>query len=193
MKLCVFLHGLGDTPAGWAALKMQMPAIEWVFPAAPISSVTINGGAQMTSWFDVLDWPIGLSARNDVEGMKESVALIHKELEGLEARGVPASAIVLGGFSQGGAVAMSAAFSYKSRLAGCICLSGWLFEQDIQGGPPVFWGHGQFDNIVLPEQQEAGVEILKKAGIDVTSKAYPTTHSSHPDEIADMAAFLHKL
>ena len=53
----VFLHGLGDTPAGWADLQQQLPQskprlkdISYVFPAAPTISLTINGGAEMPGW-----------------------------------------------------------------------------------------------------------------------------------------------
>ena len=43
----IFLHGLGDTPAGWSDLKHQLarfdarlksPEIEWTFPAARSSA-----------------------------------------------------------------------------------------------------------------------------------------------------------
>ena len=58
----IFLHGLGDTPAGWSDLKHQLarfdarlksPEIEWTFPAAPTIPITINGGATMPGWFDL--------------------------------------------------------------------------------------------------------------------------------------------
>ena len=54
----VFLHGLGDTPAGWSSLEKALPSIKpklggikYCFPAAPIIPITINGGMQMPGWF----------------------------------------------------------------------------------------------------------------------------------------------
>lgn len=47
----IFLHGLGDTPAGWSILQFQLPKlfprlanIEYVFPPAPTIPISINGG-----------------------------------------------------------------------------------------------------------------------------------------------------
>lgn len=49
----VFLHGLGDTPAGWSSLEDQLPQIRpelanvrYEFPAAPTIPITINGGGK---------------------------------------------------------------------------------------------------------------------------------------------------
>eukprot|EP00956_Cyclotella_meneghiniana_P006170 scaffold8062_cov71-Cyclotella_meneghiniana.AAC.10 len=72
----IFLHGLGDTPAGWSSLQRQLPSIRpklgvdvhYIFPPAPTISLTINGGMQMSGWFDLYDWPIGVNARDDREG-----------------------------------------------------------------------------------------------------------------------------
>ena len=59
------MHGLGDTPSGWASLERQLPALLrsesrepaekllFRFPAAPKAPVTISNGAVQTSWFDL--------------------------------------------------------------------------------------------------------------------------------------------
>lgn len=53
----IFLHGLGDTPAGWSSLQFSLPQLqprlsqlEFVFPPAPIIPISINGGATMPGW-----------------------------------------------------------------------------------------------------------------------------------------------
>ena len=196
------MHGLGDSPAGWSELKGSIGAelpfaseCEWRFPSAPIAPVSINGGQRMTSWFDILDWPIDLAARDDREGMAASVAATLKLVDELVADGVPASRIVVGGFSQGGAVALQAGFGAQHKLGGIVCLSGWLFHRDefatgANGATPVFWGHGSQDPVVLPEQQEEGARVLRAKGAQVTAKSYPVGHSSHPEEMSDLVAFL---
>ena len=55
-KLIVFLHGLGDTGAGWRFLRheLQLPSqVSYATPDAPVSAVTCNGGYKMTSWMDL--------------------------------------------------------------------------------------------------------------------------------------------
>ena len=79
-------------------------------------------------------------------------------------------------------------------------LSGWLTLKDeltvteeVAKATPLYWGHGQFDDKVLFEQQAHGVEKLSAAGVDVTHGSYPVGHSSHPEEIEAMAEFIEKV
>lgn len=206
----IFLHGLGDTPAGWSSLEQMLPSIKprlenvkYVFPPAPIIPITINGGAEMPGWFDVLDWPIGLSARDDKDGTLASVQQIKEEITRLETDGISRNRIVVGGFSQGGAIALLAAYrdgdDDQPPLGGCASLSGWLTlrdELDVSEESkqtPLFWGHGKFDDKVLFEQQGHGVKLLQDQGVSVQAASYPVGHSSHPDEIDAFATFLDNL
>lgn len=203
----IFLHGLGDGPSGWSSLEQMLPSIKprlsnlkYVFPPAPIIPISINGGERMPGWFDVLDWPIGLSARDDKDGNLAAVAQIQKEVERLEKEGIARNRIVVGGFSQGGAIAILTAYRNEQEpLAGCAALSGWLTLgdelkiSDNAKKTPLFWGHGQFDDKVLFEQQAHGVKLLEEQGVAVQAKSYPVGHSSHPDEMDAFANFLDNL
>jgi lysophospholipase-2 len=203
----IFLHGLGDTPAGWSSLQQQLPQlrprlkdVRYVFPPAPTTQITINGGMSMPGWFDLYDWPIGVDARDDRNGILSSVSQIEEQVAILEKDGIPKSRIVLGGFSQGGAVALLAAYrSSKEAYAGCVCLSAWLTlagDLSVEAGAkatPLFWGHGAYDDKVLFEQQAFGVEKLKSQGVDVSASNYPVGHSADPEEIQAMADFIDKV
>jgi lysophospholipase II len=204
----IFLHGLGDSPAGWSSLEQMLPKIKprlsnvkYVFPAAPTIPISINGNAVMPGWFDILDWPIGLSARDDKDGMLQAVDQIEREITKLEEEGFTRNRIVVGGFSQGGAIALLTAYknTVQPSLAGCICLSGWLtLREEFRSSndiprPPLFWGHGEYDDKVLFEQQDHGVKILRNLGVDVIAKSYPMGHSSDPTEINELAGYLDNL
>ena len=202
----VFMHGLGDTPAGWSDLKQQLarfdarlksPEIEWTFPAAPIIPLTINDGATMPGWFDLFDWPIGPDAKDDRARVLEGVEAVRKQIAKLEASGVPPERIVVGGFSQGGAVALNAAYRHDKKLGACVALSGWLtLKEDFAGdlGPaastPLFWGHGVQDDKVLFPLQKIGVGLLTQRGVKVDASQYPMGHDAHPDEMAKLAKFV---
>ncbi|KAL7524325.1 hypothetical protein ACHAWF_000900 [Thalassiosira exigua] len=176
--------------------------VHYVFPPAPTIGITINGGMEMPGWFDLFDWPIGISARDDRDGKLAAAQQIESTVEKLEREmGIPASRIVVGGFSQGGAVALLTAYHRRTKgkepFAGCVCLSGWLTMKDelavtpeVAKGTPLFWGHGQWDDKVLFEQQAHGVEKLRSLGVDVTDSSYPVGHSSHPKEVEAMAEFI---
>lgn len=52
--------------------------------------------------------------------------LVFKLIEEEEEKGIPSNRIVLGGFSQGGALAVYSALRYEKPLAGVVALSCWL-------------------------------------------------------------------
>jgi predicted esterase len=158
----------------------------------------------MTGWFDLYDWPIGISAKDDREGKLAAVQLIDETVERLEKdMGIHPSRVVVGGFSQGGAVALLAAYRRrqgKVPLAGCVCLSGWLtlkddlsVSEEVAKATPLFWGHGQWDDKVLFEQQAHGVEKLRDLGVDVMDLSFAMGHESRPKEMVAMAEFLEKV
>ena len=56
----IFLHGLGDSPDGWASLAEALPNlrpslasldITYVFPPAQMVGITVNGGEKMPGGF----------------------------------------------------------------------------------------------------------------------------------------------
>lgn len=61
-----------------------------------------------------------------VVGIKRAAKLIHSMIEKEINGGIPAERILLGGFSQGGALALYSAFTFTQRIAGVIALSCWL-------------------------------------------------------------------
>lgn len=214
----IFLHGLGDTPAGWSSIEQVLPSIrpslagnvKYCFPAAPMTSITINGGMQMPGWFDLYDWPIAVGSKDDEEGLLRSVLQIEEAVERVrQEEGIPRSKIVVGGFSQGGAAALLAAYRGKGKgeeegegsssepYAGCVGLSAWLTLPDSLDVPkeaaeltPLLWCHGRYDDKVLFEQQAFGVDKLREAGVKVIDSAYDMGHESHPEEMVAFASFL---
>ena len=76
--------------------------------------------------FDLYDWPIGVGSKDDKKGLLEGIESIQKEVTKLNQQGIPSDKIVLGGFSQGGAVALLATYyKTKTKYAGCAGLSAW--------------------------------------------------------------------
>ena len=122
---------------------------------------------------------------------------IEKEVSKLKDEGIPASKIVVGGFSQGGAVALLAAYRRDGEAyAGCAGLSAWLtLPEELKVSETVkqtllFWGHGKYDDKVLFEQQKFGVDKLRAQGVIVSDSSYDMGHSSHPDEMKAFADFV---
>lgn len=140
---------------------------------------------------------MGVGVQDDKEGKLKAVEQVEAAVQKLEAKGIPRSRIVVGGFSQGGAIALLSAYYHGNRppFGACVTLSGWLtLTQELNmkhaTSTPVFWGHGKYDDKVLFEQQAHGVKILKEAGVKVQDREYPIGHESDPQELEDMAQFL---
>jgi len=115
--------------------------------------------------------------------------------------GTPPEQIVVGGFSQGGAVALGSVLSYPKTLGGSVCWSGWMVGalngnfakkvHEANKATPVFWGHGAADGVVTPENQTVGVPLLKDNGNPVTVGTYPgMAHSACEKETDALADFL---
>jgi phospholipase/carboxylesterase len=196
----IWLHGLGadgyDFDPIVPALRLPGgPEIRYVFPHAPIRPVTINGGAEMRAWYDIVALQRG--AREDEEGIRESgealAALVRREAE----RGIPSDRVVLAGFSQGGAIALHAGLRHPEKLAGIIALSTYLPLRHADGefhpanrATPVFMGHGSLDPVIpaLLGQESAG--FLAARGYDVSFKSYVMPHSVCPEEIEDIRGWM---
>ena len=130
----LWLHGLGADGHDFAPIVPELarpgwPALRFVFPHAPVRPVTINNGMRMRAWYDIRNFSaeeLGGGDRADSAGVLESVvqveALVAREGE----RGVPPERIVLAGFSQGGAIALSAGLRRVQPLAGIVALSTYL-------------------------------------------------------------------
>src|SRR3989442_1488658 len=119
----IWLHGLGadghDFEPIVPELELAKP-VRFVFPHAPVRPVTINQGMRMRAWYDIFQFGGGAE---DEKGIRESQGLI---VALIKQQPVPAGAIVLAGFSQGGAIVLQTALRYPERLAGVIALSSYL-------------------------------------------------------------------
>ena len=62
----------------------------------------------------------------DEQGMMSTVQRIYTLVEDEIRTGIPASRILLGGFSQGGAMSILAAIMSRWEIGGTVSMSGWM-------------------------------------------------------------------
>jgi phospholipase/carboxylesterase len=161
--------------------------------------VTINGGAVMRAWYDIVG--AELVRREDEKGIRTSQrqveALIAREVE----RGTAPSRIVLAGFSQGGAIALQVGLRQNDPLAAIVALSCYLPLADsfaterasASAKVPIFMGHGTSDPIVPLARGIASRDALTAAGHKVEWHQYAMPHSVNEQEIRDIAQFLKRV
>lgn len=61
-----------------------------------------------------------------IVGIKQAAQQVHSMIEAEIKAGISACNILVGGFSQGGALALYSALTYPQKLAGVVALSCWM-------------------------------------------------------------------
>ena len=196
----IWLHGLGadryDFLPVAEALQETLLGTRFVLPQAPHRPVTINGGYEMPSWYDILAMSPARAINR--EQLEESSQRIVNLIDVQRAIGIDASRIFLAGFSQGGAVVLHTAFlKWQGPLGGVLALSTYAptFGDELelsasQQRIPVLSLHGQYDDVVQNSMGRSAYEHLKQRGVTVTWQEYPMGHEVLPEEIRDIGVWL---
>jgi phospholipase/carboxylesterase len=197
----IWLHGLGADGHDFAPIvpELGLPAgmsVRFIFPHAPLLPVTINNGYVMPAWYDVRS--LDLRQTEDEAGIRASQQQVEVLIQLEESRGIPASRIVLAGFSQGGAIALHTGLRHEAPLAGVLALSTYLplpHTLDTEASPtnahlPIFMAHGTVDSVIPVEQGIASRNRLQDHSYRVEWREYPMAHSVCPEEITDIGQWL---
>lgn len=206
---CCFicLHGLGangyDFVSEPGKTPMGMPKnlnMRFVFPHAPVRKITWADGKQLRGWFNVVSLDEG-DYRDDIVGMTDSAELIQGLIEAEVSRGIPSTRIVLGGFSQGGVMALYLGLRSQRQLGGIVSLSAWLAgretvtaaQDNINGSTPIFIAHGTADDLIPLDWAEKSHASLVKLGYDVAMLEYPMGHNICAKELLDLGFWAHRV
>jgi len=188
----IWMHGLGADGYDFAEIapELGLPdglAIRFIFPHAPKMPVSINGGYEMRAWYDITD--INLAIDPDIENIDKNSKLIAEFIDAEIEKGISSERIILIGFSQGGVMALHTAVHYPKRLAGAASLSSYFPTEDmmpkngVNAKIPVFFGHGNYDNVVHPILGEKAFKFLKANGNPVERHTYDMMHSVCLEEL----------
>jgi phospholipase/carboxylesterase len=195
----IWLHGLGADGHDFEPLVPELDlgfAARFVFPHAPVRSVTINGGMRMRAWYDIFGF--GGNQRQDAAGIRASAAAVTRLIDREVQRGVPTERIVLAGFSQGGAIALHTALREPRPLAGVLALSTYLplaetlaaERSEANARLPILMAHGTADAMLPLSLAESSRRALEAQGYAVDWHVYPMAHAVCAAEIATIAAWL---
>jgi len=190
----LWLHGLGADGHDFAPIVPELvrprwPALRFVFPHAPVRPITVNNGVRMRGWYDIVS--MDFAHRADAQGVAQSVAEVEALIAREQERGVPASRLLLAGFSQGGAITLAAGLRRSVPLAGLIGLSTYLPDagqaaaalQQVALRQPVFMAHGASDPVIPQPFAAQSAQALRTLGFDVEWHSYPMAHQVCADEI----------
>jgi len=197
----IILHGLGASGDDFVPVCEQMDLravgdVRYVLPHAPMRPVTLNNGLVMPAWYDIA--ALSGPAREDEAGLRASQAIVESLIAREVQRGVASARIVLGGFSQGCAMALLTGLRQRDKLAGIVGLSGYLPLADKTAAErnaanqdtPIFLAHGRFDPMIALPRAIASRDALVALGYPVQWHEYPMEHSVCLPEIEDLRRFL---
>jgi phospholipase/carboxylesterase len=148
----------------------------------------------MRAWYDIA----GPGGPEDEAGLRASQAQVEALIARERERGVPASRIVLAGFSQGCAMTLMTGLRHRERLAGLAGLSGYLplaartagERSDANALVPIFLAHGSADPMIPLPRATASRDALRALGYGVEWHEYPMPHSVCAEEVRDLNRWL---
>lgn len=173
----VLLHGRGASADDLFPLgKLLPPHVRAVFPNAPYPFPHSTG----FMWWDM--------PPNQRPGLEASALRVAALLDAL-ADGDPArcARTVLGGFSQGSILTLDAGLRYRPRLAGLVCMSGYLMDESRASdgvfaaeSPPICMLHGTFDDVIAVDRARRARAALEERGFAVQYAEFDMAHEISP-------------
>jgi phospholipase/carboxylesterase len=195
--LVVMLHGWGANAEDVLGLAewMNLPDCALVFPNAPLPH-PFNPVGRM--WYDLPVDATGFPDRalfraTAMHQRPDLIASRQQLMELLDALtqslGIPLARAILGGFSQGGAMALDVGLGLP--LAGVISLSGYLHAPVVstQSAPATLMVHGDEDMVVPLAASYEARDRLKAAGVTVDYHEFAMGHEIQLPALQVMSGF----
>ena len=203
-KRVILLHGLTGTatfirPVAEYLYRRLGESYSFILPTAQIIKVKQFNGEPVHAWFDVKSSDFRREA--DVGGIFASsdriASLIRKEIS----QGVNPEDIFLGGFSQGGVIALTTALLEPFAVAGVFALSSYLplEEQlisqltDASKDVPIFQAVSLKDEFISQEMSDRASEFLRARGNPVRVQEYDMKHEIRNRELNDVINWMQSL
>jgi phospholipase/carboxylesterase len=185
----ILLHGRGVDERDLHPLLDELDPKRKLFgmtPGAPLTNVPPGG----RHWYVIRQ--VG---HPDEQTFLETMATLCPFLdEQLAKRGIGWERTVIGGFSQGAAMACGVAIGKnRPRAAGLLMMSGfypevsgWEMDPQAKSGMPAYVTHGAYDPVIPVDFGRQASEKLRTAGLEVTYRETPMQHGIHPALIPEI-------
>ncbi len=186
----ILVHGRGATAQSILELGSVLPHPEMAYLAPQAANNT---------WYPYSF--LAPMAQNE-PGLSSGLQAVADAVAQVEAAGIPADKIIIGGFSQGACLASEFAARNARRYGGLLLFSGGLIgppgtPRNYDGsldGTPVFVGCSNVDFHIPVERVEETAVTLQTLGASVNKKIYPNMdHTIIQDEIDEAQKIVNSL
>jgi phospholipase/carboxylesterase len=195
--LLVLMHGVGSNEQDLFALSAQFPDRYYVLSLRAPHRM----GPGSFAWYDFSLEPGGARSIDEAQEVA-SRQLITQTIEAAaQQTGIPPERTVVGGFSQGGTMALSMLLTRPELMLGCIVWHGRLLAQmqaleakaDAFHGRKLWVSHGVHDDVVPRSSAQAIAHHFDTLPVSVTFREFSSAHEIRPSELAQTLAWLEGL
>ena len=187
----VMMHGMTGTSAKMQPLAKQLVPEGWTIlcPEAKIPHPTRGGFA----WWLRSDNPIEPLNKYSLKQVDESISRVLEEL--------PDGPLIIGGFSQGAAIASAMLETeIQERIIGLVLLGTKTIKPDklreilpFLKSRIVVWMHGEKDHLVPLEQGIEHIEIFEDAGWPVKRLEHSKGHMVNLNQLEELKSEIQKI
>ena len=195
--LLVLMHGVGSNEKDLMGLAPQIPERFHVLSLrAPFR---MGPGAH--AWFDFSIEPNGERTINEAQEAQSRALVAQTIASAAEQLGIPPERVVVGGFSQGGIMALSLLLTQPALMQAAMVWHGRLLTQMLpQAAPPdalrgkqMWLSHGTHDNVIPLAHAQAIAHHMAPLPVTLAYHEFPGAHEIRPSELAATVTWLESL
>ena len=195
--LLVLMHGVGSNQQDLMGLAPQIPERFHVLSLrAPFR---MGPGAH--AWFDFSIEPNGERTINEAQEAQSRALVAQAIASAAEQLGIPPERVVVGGFSQGGIMALSLLLTQPALMQAAMVWHGRLLTQMLpQAAPPdalrgkqMWLSHGTHDNVIPLAHAQAIAHHMAPLPVTLAYHEFPGAHEIRPSELAATVTWLESL
>jgi len=195
--LLVLMHGVGSNEQDLFSLVNQVPDHFCVLSLrAPYRMAPGSFG-----WFDFSIEPDGSRSIDAAQEAASRALLAQTVASAAGQLGIAPERVVVGGFSQGGIMALSLLLTQPSLVQAALVWHGRMLPQlpaqaaghEALRGRQLWLSHGTHDNVIPVAQAQAIAQYVQTLPLALTYREFPGAHEIRPAELAATVAWLQGL
>ncbi|MEK9771447.1 MAG: dienelactone hydrolase family protein [Nitrosomonadales bacterium] len=189
--LIFWLHGLGADCNDFSFFFKNdlFKNYEIILPNAPLRNISINNGLKMRGWFDLKSLSFNDLNFDEIKESADNIAMLLRQSKKPIHRKV-----IIGGFSQGAAIALYSAVNSIPDIDGVVSFSGFYPQTSNKTSNvncPILIAHGYDDEII---NYDFAIDSYKYiSSPKATIKSYNIGHSVCDQQALDLFNFLESI
>ena len=196
--LLVLMHGVGSNEQDLFGLARLMPPQFHVLSLRAPYVLSPDAYA----WFEFQVLADGERRINEAQERESRFLVGEMVASASQQLGVPPERVVVGGFSQGGIMALSLLLTQPEKVRAAMVWHGRLLPQAVAhiAAPEAFEGkallwvsHGSADNVIPPGAAQATRELARGLPLALSGADFPGGHEIRPAELQGALAWLQSL